>query len=97
MFEIALCVLAYIVVLWIEFSPAVLERFGLGKRALKACSSAACSSSSALGVLLPTMHQSSLGTMLVAMSTKLSPLWLDAVCCRSCSVISAIAAWATRW
>ncbi len=29
----------------------------------------------ALGVLLPTMHQSSLGSMLLVMGYKLSPLW----------------------
>ena len=31
MFEVALCVMAYVVVLWIEFPPAFLERFGLAR------------------------------------------------------------------
>ncbi|NKB16282.1 MAG: hypothetical protein HC774_04470 [Sphingomonadales bacterium] len=30
MLEIGLCVMAYVVVLWLEFSPAILERVGLG-------------------------------------------------------------------
>ncbi len=73
MFEVALCVMAYVVVLWIEFSPAFLERFGFTgiKRILDRWMFVIV----ALGVLLPTMHQSSLGSMLLVMGYKLSPLW----------------------
>ena len=73
MFEVALCVMAYVVVLWIEFSPAFLERFGLDrtKRFVDRWMFVVV----ALGVLLPTMHQSSLGSMLLVMGSKLSPLW----------------------
>ncbi len=73
MFEVALCVMAYVVVLWIEFSPAFLERFGLTgvKRTLDRWMFVIV----ALGVLLPTMHQSSLGSMILVMGYKLSPLW----------------------
>jgi Ni/Fe-hydrogenase subunit HybB-like protein len=73
MFEVALCVMAYVVVLWIEFSPAFLERFGLTgiKRVLDRWMWVFA----ALGVLLPTMHQSSLGSMILVMGYKLSPLW----------------------
>lgn len=73
MFEVALCVMAYITVLWIEFSPAFLERFGLtGVRAkLRKYMWVFI----ALGVLLPTMHQSSLGSVLLVMGSQLSPLW----------------------
>ena len=73
MLEVGLCVMAYVTVLWIEFSPAFLERFGLHKarRVLKRFMFVFI----ALGVLLPTMHQSSLGTLLLVMSSKLSPLW----------------------
>jgi Ni/Fe-hydrogenase subunit HybB-like protein len=73
MFEVALCVTAYIVVLWIEFSPAFFEKFqapGL-KKLVKSFMFLVI----ALGVLLPTMHQSSLGTMLVILGHQLSPLW----------------------
>ena len=73
MFEVALCVMAYITVLWIEFSPAFLERFGLAK--WKATIERFMWVFIALGVLLPTMHQSSLGSVLLVMGGKLSPLW----------------------
>ncbi len=73
MFEVALCVMAYVAVLWIEFSPAFLERWGLLglKRSLERWMFVFI----ALGVLLPTMHQSSLGSVLLVMGSKLSPLW----------------------
>lgn len=73
MYEVALCVMAYVAVLWIEFSPAFLERWGLVglKRSLERWMFVIV----ALGVLLPTMHQSSLGSVLLVMGSKLSPLW----------------------
>lgn len=73
MFEVALCVLVYVIVLWIEFSPAFLERFGLHK--VRAFLQRFMFLFIALGVLLPTMHQSSLGSLLLVMGSQLSPLW----------------------
>ncbi len=73
MLEVAWCVMAYVVVLAIEFSPAVLERFGLADARKKL--SKVLFFFIAVGVLLPTMHQSSLGTMIVVLGFKLSPLW----------------------
>lgn len=73
MFEVALCVMAYVTVLWIEFLPAIAERLdlsGLRERLRKVMFLVV-----ALGVLLPTMHQSSLGTVLVALGDKISSLW----------------------
>ena len=73
MLEVGLCVSAYIIVLAIEFLPTVLERFradALRRRLDKVLFFVI-----ALGVLLPTMHQSSLGTMLIAMGWKVHPLW----------------------
>ncbi len=73
MLETALCVMAYVSVLWIEFSPAFLDRFGLSRiRMFLECYMFVII---ALGVLLPTMHQSALGTILAVNETKLSPLW----------------------
>ncbi len=73
MLEVGLCVATYILVLVIEFSPAVLERLGLNglKRALDKVLFLFI----ALGILLPTMHQSSLGSLLIAMGHKVDPLW----------------------
>jgi Ni/Fe-hydrogenase subunit HybB-like protein len=73
MFEVALCVLAYVLVLWIEFSPAFFERFGL--TAVRRWIQRYMFLFVALGVLLPSMHQSSLGSLLLVMETQLSPLW----------------------
>ncbi len=80
-FEVALCVMAYITVLWLEFWPTFLERmppafkqrFGLDK--LQAFLKRYMFVLIGLGVLLPTMHQSSLGSVLLIMGSKLSPLW----------------------
>jgi Ni/Fe-hydrogenase subunit HybB-like protein len=73
MFEVALCVACYCTVLWIEFSPTFAEKWGGAevKRKLNKVLFAFI----ALGVLLPTMHQSSLGTMLVVFGYWIHPLW----------------------
>ncbi len=73
MFEVALCVGLYILVLWVEFAPAVLEKFKAD--ALQTRLNKYLFAFIALGVLLPTMHQSSLGTMMLMAGYKLSPLW----------------------
>ncbi len=73
MLEVALCITAYILVLVIEFSPAFFERIG-AKRVLKALNKVLFLII-ALGILLPTMHQSSLGSLLIAMGHKVDPLW----------------------
>jgi Ni/Fe-hydrogenase subunit HybB-like protein len=73
MVEVGMCVAAYTTVLIIEFSPAFLEKFGM--RDLRAKLNKVMWVFIALGVLLPTMHQSSLGTMMVVVGNKLSPIW----------------------
>ena len=73
MFEVAVCISAYIVVMWIEFSPAFLEKWGMkdAKRKLNKLLFFFI----ALGVLLPSMHQSSLGSLLVIFGEQIHPLW----------------------
>jgi Ni/Fe-hydrogenase subunit HybB-like protein len=73
MFEVAVCITAYIVVMWIEFSPVVLEKFGL-KDAKKKLNKYLFFIV-ALGTLLPMMHQSSLGTLWVVLGPQVHPLW----------------------
>lgn len=73
MLEVGLCVMAYIGVLCIEFLPALLEKHGM-KAWMKKLNHVLFFFI-ALGVLLPSMHQSSLGTMLIAMGYKVHPLW----------------------
>ncbi|MCF8105081.1 MAG: Ni/Fe-hydrogenase cytochrome b subunit [Desulfohalobiaceae bacterium] len=71
--EVALCIAAYCLILLIEFSPVVLDRFDLEK--MKTKLNRVLFIVVALGILLPTMHQSSLGTLMILAGTKLSPLW----------------------
>jgi Ni/Fe-hydrogenase subunit HybB-like protein len=73
MFEVAYCVMLYTTVLSLEFSPIVLERFNLQKP-LKIVRGALIPLV-ILGVILSTLHQSSLGTLYLIMPEKLHPLW----------------------
>jgi Ni/Fe-hydrogenase subunit HybB-like protein len=73
MFEVAWCVMLYTSVLGLEFSPIVLERFGL-QRALRLVRRALIPLV-VLGVILSTLHQSSLGTLYLIMPNKLHPFW----------------------
>ena len=73
MLEVGLCVMAYVMVLFIEFSPVVLEKFGM--KNLKQKIEKMLFVVIAIGILLPTMHQSSLGSILIAMGHKVDPLW----------------------
>jgi len=73
MLEVGLCVATYILVLCIEFAPTLLEK--IGAKGLVNALNKVLFFFIALGVLLPTMHQSSLGSMLIAMGWKVHPLW----------------------
>jgi Ni/Fe-hydrogenase subunit HybB-like protein len=73
MFEVGFCVMFYTTVLMFEFSTAVLERFNL-VTPLKWVK-AALIPLVIMGILLSTLHQSSLGTLYLIMPTKLNPFW----------------------
>lgn len=73
MFEVAYCVMLYTTVLALEFSPIVLERFHLYK-AIKIIHGAVIPLVIG-GVLLSTLHQSSLGSLYLIMPEKLHPFW----------------------
>jgi Ni/Fe-hydrogenase subunit HybB-like protein len=81
--EVALCVMAYTMVLWVEVAPSVLERLrnassprvaGLARRLLPPWQRA-MPFVLATALLLPTMHQSSLGGLFMVTETKTHPLW----------------------
>lgn len=84
--EVALCVAAYVLVLAVELSPALFEKWktepASGRRALAETGlrwiDRGLPFILALGMLLPTMHQSSLGTMMLLPGSKLHPLWFTA-------------------
>jgi Ni/Fe-hydrogenase subunit HybB-like protein len=74
--EVALCIMAYVGVLWVELSPALLEKWSWppAKR-ISAIVDRLLIWIIALGMLLPTMHQSSLGSLMLLAGPKLQPLW----------------------
>ncbi len=73
MFEVAWCVTLYSTVLFLEFLPMVFEKFGW-HRPLTWIHRISVPLM-ILGVLLSTLHQSSLGTMFLIVPSKLYPLW----------------------
>lgn len=73
MFEVAWCVMLYTTVLTLEFAPIVFERLRLER--MRALLHAVNTPLVILGVLLSTLHQSSLGTLYLIVPEKLHPLW----------------------
>jgi Ni/Fe-hydrogenase subunit HybB-like protein len=73
MFEVAWCVMLYTTVLALEFSPVVFERFNLQRplRIIKAVTIPLV----ILGVILSTLHQSSLGSLFLIIPARMHPLW----------------------
>ncbi len=92
LFEVGICVMIYVNVLYIEFLPLVAERFinrvnlpGLLKSFNKPLDSLLKMMDRGLGktmfsfiiagVVLSTLHQSSLGTLMIIAGQKMHPLW----------------------
>jgi Ni/Fe-hydrogenase subunit HybB-like protein len=73
MFEVGACVLLYLIVLFLEFSPFALEWLGLKR--LRNLLVKLTLLLTILGVVLSTLHQSSLGAMMLIVPSKLHPLW----------------------
>jgi Ni/Fe-hydrogenase subunit HybB-like protein len=92
LFEVGICVMMYMTVLYIEFLPVVTERF-IGKVNIKRFFSFLNKPLEKflrvldkglgkiififiiLGVVLSTLHQSSLGTLMIIAGPKMHPLW----------------------
>jgi Ni/Fe-hydrogenase subunit HybB-like protein len=92
LFEVGMCVMIYLVVLYVEFLPIVTERF-MGRVALPGLFSRLNAGVESLlrvldrslgrvmfifiiaGVVLSTLHQSSLGTLMIIAGPKMHPLW----------------------
>jgi Ni/Fe-hydrogenase subunit HybB-like protein len=92
LFEVGICVMMYVTVLYIEFLPCYRKRF-IGKVNLKGFLSSLNKPIEKfllildkgltktifvfiiLGVVLSTLHQSSLGTLMVIAGEKMHPLW----------------------
>lgn len=77
LFEVGWCVMIYATVLALEISPIVFERFNM-KAPLKIIR-AITIPLVILGIVLSTMHQSSLGTLFVLMPHRVHPLWYSGI------------------
>lgn len=77
MFEVAWCVMLYTTVLFLEFSPIILERFRLNK--IYSVLRRFLIPIMMLGILLSTLHQSSLGSLYLIIPEKMNPLWYSAL------------------
>ena len=82
LFEVGVCITAYIVILAVEFLPAFLEKFmPEGKASTNLAGkihhflNRILFLTIAFGVVLPTMHQSGLGALALLMGQKISLLW----------------------
>jgi Ni/Fe-hydrogenase subunit HybB-like protein len=73
MFEVGACVLMYLVVLFLEISPVALE--WLGAKKLRKVVLRLTLLLTIMGVVLSTLHQSSLGALFLIAPSKLHPLW----------------------
>lgn len=73
LFEVAACVALYLTVLFLEFSPAALEWLGLKK--IRKLIVSLTLVLTIFGVVLSTLHQSSLGALFLIAPSKLHPLW----------------------
>lgn len=88
LFEVGMCVMCYLTVLYIEFVPVFCERFmgdASRPRLARACSVLYRYAAKVmpvfivLGVGISCLHQSSLGHVMVLAPTKLHPLWYTPV------------------
>jgi len=83
LFEVAMCVMLYLTVLALEFSPVVLEHpwfdrrplFHTAHRVLKRATIPLVIA----GIMLSTLHQSSLGSLFLITPFRLHPLWYSPI------------------
>ena len=102
--EVAICVMAYVVVLWIEVIPSALDAAEVAKdskwqafgKKWKPKMAKAMPFIIALAIVLPTMHQSSLGGLMLIAGPKIHPFWHNGLLPPSSS--SPASRWGTgRW
>jgi Ni/Fe-hydrogenase subunit HybB-like protein len=84
LFEVGICVMAYLTVLYVEFLPIVCERFESDERRprlARVCRTIRLGVGRTMsffilaGVVLSCLHQSSLGTLMVIAPSKMHPFW----------------------
>jgi Ni/Fe-hydrogenase subunit HybB-like protein len=78
LFEVAMCVMLYLSVLFLEFSPVILEHPRFDRPAFRAFYKTVKKVQVPLvisGIVLSTLHQSSLGSLFLITPYRLDPLW----------------------
>ncbi len=78
LFEVGMCVMLYLTVLTLEFAPAILEHPLFSARPFQAVLKALKKATIPLviaGIVLSTLHQSSLGSLFLITPYRLHPLW----------------------
>ncbi|MFH1136881.1 MAG: NrfD/PsrC family molybdoenzyme membrane anchor subunit [Pseudomonadota bacterium] len=73
LFEVGACVALYLTVLFVEWTPAAFEWLGLGR--IRHMVVRLTLGLTIFGVILSTLHQSSLGALFLIAPSKLHPLW----------------------
>jgi Ni/Fe-hydrogenase subunit HybB-like protein len=82
LFEVAACVMLYLTVLSLEFSPVVLEHRWFGRppfTAVYALLKKATIPLVIMGIVLSSLHQSSLGSLFLIAPYRLHPLWYSPI------------------
>jgi Ni/Fe-hydrogenase subunit HybB-like protein len=82
LFEVAACVMLYLTVLALEFAPTVLEHPVFGWRPFEVLHRALKWATIPLviaGIVLSTLHQSSLGSLFLIAPHRLDPLWYSPI------------------
>jgi Ni/Fe-hydrogenase subunit HybB-like protein len=78
LFEVAMCVMLYLTVLFLEFGPVILEHPRFDKPIFRSLHKVLKKLAVALvitGAVLSTLHQSSLGSLFLITPYRLDPLW----------------------
>lgn len=76
LFEVGICVMIYLTVLFVEWSPAAMEWLGWGwLKKIRPYVLKLTIPLTVMGVILSTMHQSSLGALYLIAPSKIHPLW----------------------
>lgn len=81
LFEVGWCVMLYLTVLFLEFAPVIFERWPKIKilNNLYKLLNKVKIPIVILGIMLSTLHQSSLGSLFLAMPYKLHPIWYSPI------------------
>jgi Ni/Fe-hydrogenase subunit HybB-like protein len=82
LFEVAMCVVLYLTVLFLEFSPVILEHPLFDRpvfRAIRRILKQATILLVIAGIVLSTLHQSSLGSLFLIAPHRVHPLWYSPI------------------